>query len=116
MVGYNKDGTDHDEEVYKVLRQCQDVNLKLNKEKMSLQVYINTILWGSSVKTGCPTQPQKVRALTEMPAPKYKKELHAFLGIINYLTKFSPGILEACKPLRKLTSSKVTWMLNASYQ
>ena len=26
VIGYNKDGTDHDEAVYKVLKQCQDVN------------------------------------------------------------------------------------------
>ena len=51
-----------------------------------------------------------------MPAPKNKKELQAFLGVINYLNKFSPGMSEMCKPLRKLTSSKVTQMWNASYQ
>ena len=51
-----------------------------------------------------------------MPAPKNKKELQAFLGIINYLGKFSPGTSEVCKPLRKLMSSKTTWTWNASYQ
>ena len=33
VVGYDKDGADHDEAVYKVLMQCQDVNLKCNEEK-----------------------------------------------------------------------------------
>ena len=33
VVGYDKHESDHDKAVYKVLRQCQDVNLKLNKEK-----------------------------------------------------------------------------------
>ena len=33
VTGYDKDGGDHDEVVYKVLKQCQDVNLKLNREK-----------------------------------------------------------------------------------
>ena len=51
-----------------------------------------------------------------MPAPKNKNELHAFLGIINYLGKFSLGTAEVCKPLCKLTSSKTTWRWNASYQ
>ena len=45
-----------------------------------------------------------------------KKELQAFLGIINYLGKFSPGTANVCDPLCKLTSSKVTWTWNASYQ
>ena len=30
IIGYEKDGADHDKAVYDVLRQCQDVNLKLN--------------------------------------------------------------------------------------
>ena len=34
VIGYDKDGADHDEAVYKVLKQCQDVNLKLNKENV----------------------------------------------------------------------------------
>ena len=51
-----------------------------------------------------------------MPAPNSKMELQAFLGIINYLGKFSPGTAYVCDPLHKLTSSKVTWTWNASYQ
>ena len=45
-----------------------------------------------------------------------KKELQAFLGIINYLSKFSPYMSEVCKPLRKLMSNKATWTWDASYQ
>ena len=33
VIGYDEDGVDHDAAVYKVLQQCEDVNLKLNKEK-----------------------------------------------------------------------------------
>ena len=33
VIGYNKDGADHNEAVYHVLKWCQDVNLKLNKDK-----------------------------------------------------------------------------------
>ena len=51
-----------------------------------------------------------------MQVPKNKRELQAFLGIINYLGKFSPGMAKVCKPLRKLTSSKTAWAWNASYQ
>ena len=51
-----------------------------------------------------------------MPVSKNKMEIQAFLGIINYLGKFSPGTTDVCDPLWKLTSSKVTWTWNASYQ
>ena len=58
----------------------------------------------------------KIKALTDMPVPNNKKELQAFLGIISYLGKFSPGTADVCDPLRKLTSSKAIWTWNVSYQ
>ena len=116
VIGYNKDGADHDKAVYKVLKQCQDVNLKLKKEKCHFRC-MSIPLFGEVIsRQGVQPDPQMVKALTEMPAPKNKKELQAFLGVINYLNKFSPGASDACKPLRKLISSKDTWMWNASYQ
>ena len=59
VIGYDKDGVDHDEAVYKILKQCQDVNLELNKEKCHFRCMSNTILWGGHIKTGHPTQSTK---------------------------------------------------------
>ena len=116
VIGYDKDGADHDEAVYNVVRWCQDVNLKLNKEKCHFRC-MSIPFFGEVVsREGVQPDPQKIRALDKMPAPKNKRELQAFLGIINYLGKFSPGMSEVCKPLRKLTSSKMMWTWNASYQ
>ena len=115
VIGYNKDGAEHEEAVYDVLRQCQDVNLKLNKEKCHFRC-TSIPFFGKVVLRGVQPDPQKVKALNEMPVPKNKKELEAFLGIINYLDKFSPGTAEVCKPLCKLTSCKITWTWNTSYE
>ena len=65
---------------------------------------------------GVQPDPQKIKALTDMMVPNNKKELQAFLGIINYLGKFSPSTADVCDPLHKLTSCKVVWTWNASYQ
>ena len=116
VIGYNKDGTYHDEAVYKVLKWCQDVNLKLNKEKCCFRCTSIPFFGEVVSRQGIQPDLQKVRALTEMLVSQNQKELQAFLGIINYLNKFSPGMLEVSKPFRKLTSSKMTWTWNASYQ
>ena len=42
--------------------------------------------------------------------------MQAFLAIINYLGKFSPGMVEVCDPLQKLTWSKAAWTWNISYE
>ena len=94
VIGYDKNGADHNKAVYSVLRQCQDVNLKLNKERCNFRC-TSILFFGKVVsREGIHPDLQKVRALTKMPVPKNKKELQAFLGIINYLGKFSPGTAE----------------------
>ena len=60
--------------------------------------------------------PQKLKALMEMPPPKTKKELQAFLGIFNYLCKFSSSTADICESLRQLISNKAEWTWNAKYQ
>ena len=45
-----------------------------------------------------------------------KKELQAFFGIINYLSKFSPSTASVCESLRQLTLNKRIWTWNATYQ
>ena len=116
VIGYDKDRTDHNKAVYKVLRQCQDVNLKLNKDKCHFRCTSIPFFREVVSREGIQPDPQKIRALTKMPVPKNKKELQAFLGIINFLSKLSPDTSKVCKLLRKLTSSKATLTWDASYQ
>ena len=115
VIGYNKDEVDHDTTVHKVIQQYEEVNLKLNKEKCHFRC-TSILFFGEVIsREGVQPDPQKIKALMDMPVPKNKKELHAFLGIINYLGKLSPGTADICDPLHKLTSNKVTWTWNASY-
>ena len=44
-----------------------------------------------------------------MPAPKGKKELQRFMGMINYVGKFIPNLSTINKPLRELLENKVEW-------
>ena len=77
---------------------------------------IHYILWRKDLEKRSTTRPIKIKALMDMPLPNKKREIQVFLGIINYLGKFSPGMAVVCDPLQKPTSSKVTWTWNASYQ
>ena len=51
--------------------------------------------------------------MMEIPPPK---QLQAFLGMINDLSKFSPSTADTCEALRELTSVKREWTWNADYQ
>ena len=49
----------------------------------------------------------KVSAITGMPAPTSKKQVQSFIGMINYISKFSPRLSELSEPIRELSKDKV---------
>ena len=49
----------------------------------------------------------KVTAIVQMPSPGSKKEVQSFIGMINYLSKFSPRLTELAEPIRELVKEKV---------
>ena len=97
-----------------MLQICRHVNLKLNKEKCHFRCTSVPFFGEVISKHVVQPNPQKLKALTWMP-PKMKKELLAFLGIINFLGKLSPSIEDTYKPVRKLLSVKTEWTWNARY-
>ena len=58
----------------------------------------------------------KVQAIAEMPAPSCKKEIQSFIGMINYLSKFSARLSELFLPMRKLTKGKVAFNWGLEHQ
>ena len=91
VIGYDDDGTDHDAMVHTVLHRCKKVNLKLNKEKCHVRCTSIPFFGEVISRRGVQPEPKKIKALMNIPPTSNKKELQVFLGIINYLSKFSPG-------------------------
>ena len=83
---------------------------------MPFQVHLSSIFGEVISRLGVQFNPQKLKVLTDMLPPKTKRELKAFLGIINYYGKFSPKTVEVCEFLRTLTLAKAEWMWNAAFQ
>ena len=70
---YEANCKDHDETVRRMLQRCRQVNLKLNKDKChyrctSVPFFGEIISWN-----GVKPDPQKIKALLEMPPPKIKR-------------------------------------------
>ena len=72
VIGYNKDGADHDAAVHKVLRWCREVNLKLNKAMCHFRCTSLPFFGEVILREGIQPDPQKIKVLTDMPAPKKK--------------------------------------------
>ena len=73
VIGYGNDGKDHDKAEYHVLKRCQDVNLKLNKDKCHFRCMLISFFGKTVSRDGVQLDPRKVKALTEMQSPSNKK-------------------------------------------
>ena len=51
-----------------------------------------------------------------MPAPTDKKQVQSFIGMINYLSKFSARLLEIVEPFWELAKDKVPFNLGPEHQ
>ena len=51
-----------------------------------------------------------------MPAPSCKKEVQSFIGMINYLSKFSARLSELALPIRELAKDKVAFNWGPEHQ
>ena len=51
---------------------------------------------------GVGADPETVKAVKEWPVPRLVKDLHQFLGLANYLHKYSKNYAEQTKPLSDL--------------
>ena len=78
---------DHDKNLLRLLKRVQEANLKLNSKKLNLRKsdvkYMGYVLSSDGLKP----DPDKVKAVSEMPKPTCKQETLSLLGLVNYLAR-----------------------------
>ena len=76
--------------------------LVLNKRKLQFkkeEVSFFGHRWNS---TGISPDPKKTESILKMQFPPDKETMHSFLGLVNFLNRYTPRLAELCSPLRKL--------------
>ena len=100
----------HDENLRKLLDRARKVNIKLNSKKMNLKKQQIKFRGHVISKDGLKPDPDKVKAVKNMPKPICNQEALSLLGFINYLTKFLPRQSEVAQPLRDLTRANAQFI------
>ena len=96
---------DHDEKLIALLQRCRDKGVKLNREKLQLRLREVAYMGHVLSSDGLQPDPDKVKAIREMPTPTDKQSIQRLLGMTNYLQKFAPRLSEITTPLRELTKN-----------
>ncbi len=106
----------HDERVVRVLNRAREINLKLKKEKTKIKCTTVDYMGHKITSEGLKPDPEKVKAILQMPTPKDKKDLQRFLGMVQYLAKFIHHLSEIASPLRELLKRENDWCWYEQHQ
>lgn len=85
-----------------VLQTLEDAQLYVNLQKCVIGVPEIPVLGCIVGEHGVRADPEKLKAVKEWPVPRHVKDLHQFLGLANYLHKYSKNYAERTKPLSDL--------------
>ncbi|PVD22378.1 hypothetical protein C0Q70_18188 [Pomacea canaliculata] len=81
---------DHDKNLIDLLNRCRSIGIKLNKQKAEIRKTEITFLGHRITSEGLKIDPEKVKAVLDMPRPSNVEEVRRLCGLINYLSKFLP--------------------------
>ena len=71
---------------------------------------------GSLTPAGYKMHPKKVQAITGMKPPENLQDLQSFLGLVNYLNRFSPALADLTAPPRALCKKDTLFTWESSQQ
>ena len=60
--------------------------------------------------------PDKVKAILEIPEPRTEKQVYGFLGRLNYIARFISQLIATCEPLFKLLRNNQSVKWDDDYQ
>lgn len=116
ILVFGREEREHDERLKKVLKRLEESGMTLNRDKCEFKVREVKFLGHLVSGKGISADPEKVKAITEMEPPKNKSELKSFLGMVNYLSKFSGRLAELERPLRELQKNTSDWIWDSQQQ
>ena len=108
--GDKEDGSDHDATLARFLQVTHENGLRINFDKIQYKTTEVTFFGETYTTKGHKPASDKVQAITQMLTPTNVTELQTFLGMCQYLAKYSPRIAELSEPLRQLTCKGIPFV------
>ena len=107
IVGKQQNHRDHDVALTTLLKSARICNVKLNFDKLQYKKTEVDFFDKTYTTSGCKPTQSTVSAIAEIPAPTCKKQVQSFIGVVNYLSKFSARLSELAEPIRELSKDKI---------
>ncbi|KAF1316162.1 reverse transcriptase, partial [Globisporangium splendens] len=104
---------DHLRQVFQVMRENK---LYANLKKCIFFVPEIPVLGCFVGKHGVRVDPEKVKAIDDWPVPQNVKQLRQWLGLANYLHKYTRNYAALVQPLTQLLKKDIEWEWSSDHQ
>ena len=110
IVVFDKIEAEHDEQLDNVMTRTNEVGLCLNPDKCVVKSHRIKFFGNYLSSKGLEPDPDKIAAIVDMTPPINAQELPSFLGMVNYLSRYTPDLATTTAPLRDLTKKDVIFV------
>ena len=107
---FGRSRQEHDDTLHAVKSALNAAGVTLNAAKSQIGKTSIRFLGHIVSADGVHPDPDKVRAITNLPEPSNVPELRRALGMFNFLCKFLPSLASISAPLRKLLQADASWV------
>ena len=116
VLCHGKTAIQHNATVSTLLETARANHLVFNPKKFVFRSRDCSFFGGNLTPEGYKADPKKVEAILEMKPPQNLQDLQSYLGLVNYLSRFSPGLAEITAPLRELCKKHTVFAWESSQQ
>ena len=116
IIVYGKNEIEHDINFITLCETARANGLKLNAKKLQFKSKDCKFFGHKLTPDGLKADEDKIEAIVKMSPPKNESELRSFLGMVNYLSRYTPTLAELRPPLDKLYKKDVAWRWDPEHQ
>ena len=102
MIVKSQGRADHLAALQRFFERIRQFRLRLNPKKCTFGVTFGKLLGHIVSERGIEVDPEKTKAILDMPAPRTEKEIRGFLGRLQYISHFIARLTDICEPIFRL--------------
>jgi len=111
LTAYSKRAKDHCTHLEQIFIKALEYGISLNPKKCHFAVTEGKLLGHIVSKEGVKIDPERVKAIDQVPIPKNVKAIQSFFGQINFVRRFIPNFAEIVCPISRMLkkNSDMKW-------
>ena len=99
MIVKSRDRADHLAALQRFFERIRHFRLRLNPKKCTFGVTSRKLLGHIVSERGIEVDPENIKTILNMPAPRTKREIIGFLGRLQYINRFITKLADICEPI-----------------